>query len=605
MNSVSTAGNITARTNAGEHPNIADLIGFDPNKDVNRYWTLTPAAIVFSTYNATFNFLPGDLDAGAQPAFIVKRYSFAGLEFDDNRDSDKTSTQATGIPFTASATIYNYAVGEGEDIPPAVTNVTSSTANGYYNAGDVISGITVTFNEVVDVTGTPQLTLETGTTDAVLNYTGGTGTTTLTFSNYTVLAGDTTSDLDASLLALNGGTIKDVYKNPAILTLSGTTLAANKAIVIDTTAPDTFILTKPALLSNSASAAFTFNASESATFLCQVDGGGYGTCASPYTLADGPHTFDVYATDLAGNMDGTPASYAWTIDATAPTVSSIALVETSPTARRTVHFTVTFSEDVTGVDPADFTLTAAPTVTGASVTLVEGSGSVYTVTVNTGMGNGTLRLDVADDDTILDLALNPLNGAYISGPSYSINKTLIYKSVGTYDGWVLESTPTSSVGGTFNSIATTFNVGDDGSKKQYRGILHFNTATLPDNAVITSVTLKIMKAPGGAGNTSTLSTLLVDMTKPSFGTAALAATDFQATAGKPAIFNPFTIAGSWYSALLKGTGLSYVNRTGTTQFRVRFIKGDDGDGLADYLLFYSGNATLTTRPQLIVTYYIP
>ncbi len=225
---------------------------------------------------------------------------------------------------------------------------------------------------------------------------------------------------------------------------------------------------------------------------------------------------------------------------------------------------MTFSEDVTGVDPVDFTLTAAPTVTGASVTLVEGSGSVYTVTVNTGMGNGTLRLDVADDDTILDLALNPLNGAYISGPSYSINKILIYKSLGTNDGWVLESTPTSSVGGTFNSIATTFNVGDDGSKKQYRGILHFNTATLPDNAVITSVTLKLLKAPGGAGNTSTLSTLLVDMTKLSFGAPALAATDFQATAGKPAIFNPFTIAGSWYSALLKGTGLSYVNRTGTT-----------------------------------------
>ncbi len=171
----------------------------------------------------------------------------------------------------------------------------------------MISGITVTFNEV-GCHRDPPVPLQPGAVEAVLNYTGGTGTTTLTFSNYTVLAGDTTSDLDATGLALNGGTIKDVYKNPAILTLSGTTLAANKAIVIDTTAPDTFILTKPALLSNNSSAAFTFNASESATFSCQVDGGGYGTCASPYPLADGPHTFSVYATDLAGNMDGTPAS---------------------------------------------------------------------------------------------------------------------------------------------------------------------------------------------------------------------------------------------------------------------------------------------------------
>jgi hypothetical protein len=95
------------------------------------------------------------------------------------------------------------------------------------------------------------------------------------------------------------------------------------------------------------------------------------------------------------------------------------------------------------------------------------------------------------------------------------------------------------------------------------------------------------------------------MTKPSFGTAALATTDFQAAALKPAIFNPFTISGSWYNALIKAAGLTYVNRTGTTQFRIRFTKGDDGDGLADYLLFYSGNASLTTRPQLIVNYYIP
>ncbi len=176
----------------------------------------------------------------------MKRYNSSVWNSTTTGDQTTTSTQATGIPYASGTN--DYVVGEGEDIPPIVTNVTSSTANGYYNTGDVISGITVTFNEVVDVTGTPQLTLETGTTDAVLNYTGGTGTTTLTFSNYTVLAGDTTPDLDATGLALNGGTIKDVYKNPAVLTLSGTTLAANKNIVIDTTAPDTFILTKPALL---------------------------------------------------------------------------------------------------------------------------------------------------------------------------------------------------------------------------------------------------------------------------------------------------------------------------------------------------------------------
>ncbi len=51
---------------------------------------------------------------------------------------------------------------------------------------------------------------------------------------------------------------------------------------------------------------------------------------------------------------------------------------------------------------------------------------VYTVTVNTCTGNGTIRLDVVDDDTILDAALNPLggvgagNGSYASGETYDV-----------------------------------------------------------------------------------------------------------------------------------------------------------------------------------------
>jgi hypothetical protein len=65
--------------------------------------------------------------------------------------------------------------------PPTITNVTSSTSNGSYKAGDVIS-IQVTFSQAVTVSGTPQLTLETGSTDQVVNYTSGTGTNTLTFN---------------------------------------------------------------------------------------------------------------------------------------------------------------------------------------------------------------------------------------------------------------------------------------------------------------------------------------------------------------------------------------------------------------------------------------
>ena len=61
---------------------------------------------------------------------------------------------------------------------PTVTNVSSSTANGSYKAGDVIV-VTVTFSEIVNVTGTPTITMETGATDQTVNYTSGTGSTIL------------------------------------------------------------------------------------------------------------------------------------------------------------------------------------------------------------------------------------------------------------------------------------------------------------------------------------------------------------------------------------------------------------------------------------------
>lgn len=78
-----------------------------------------------------------------------------------------------------------------------MTSVTSSTGDATYGTGAVIS-IQVVFSEAVDVNtggGTPQLALETGTTDVTVDYVSGTGTNTLTFT-YTVVAGNYNGDLD-------------------------------------------------------------------------------------------------------------------------------------------------------------------------------------------------------------------------------------------------------------------------------------------------------------------------------------------------------------------------------------------------------------------------
>jgi hypothetical protein len=135
-----------------------------------------------------------------------------------------------------------------DGVVPRVTSVNSSTANGTYKIGDVLS-IQVNFSEAVTVTGTPQLTLETGATDRAINYASGSGTSTLTF-NYTVQSGDTSADLDyvsTSGLALNAGTIRDATGNNATLTLpspgAANSLGSNNALVIDGVAPTVFYVT--------------------------------------------------------------------------------------------------------------------------------------------------------------------------------------------------------------------------------------------------------------------------------------------------------------------------------------------------------------------------
>jgi predicted outer membrane repeat protein len=119
------------------------------------------------------------------------------------------------------------------------------------------------------------------------------------------------------------------------------------------------------------------------------------------------------------------------LDTTPPMVNSITRLNPSPTNLVSVGFTVTFSESVTGVDVSDFSLTTAG-VSGASVTGVNGSGGVYAVTVNTGSGTGTLRLDVTDNDSIVDMAGNPLggtgtgNGNFTGGETYGVRFHRIY-----------------------------------------------------------------------------------------------------------------------------------------------------------------------------------
>jgi hypothetical protein len=85
----------------------------------------------------------------------------------------------------------------------------------------------------------------------------------------------------------------------------------------DTTAPETTIASAPAAATTSTSASFVFSASESgSSFECKLDEGAWAACVSPRELSGlepGAYSFQVRAIDAAGNVDQSPASYAWTV----------------------------------------------------------------------------------------------------------------------------------------------------------------------------------------------------------------------------------------------------------------------------------------------------
>ena len=98
--------------------------------------------------------------------------------------------------------------------------------------------------------------------------------------------------------------------------------AVSAAPPADTTPPDTSIGSGPTGTTNDNTPTFTFASTEAgSTFECRMDSGAWTNCTSPWTsaaLADGAHTFNVRATDAAGNTDGSPAVWAFTVSTTAP-----------------------------------------------------------------------------------------------------------------------------------------------------------------------------------------------------------------------------------------------------------------------------------------------
>ena len=141
---------------------------------------------------------------------------------------------------------------------------------------------------------------------------------------------------------------------------------------------------------------------------------------------------------------------------TTPTVVSLNLVGSIPSNASTASWTATFSETVTGVDPTDFALARSGTV-GATLTQVTPvSGSVYTVSVSGISGNGTLGLNLIDNDSIKNSTNVTLGGAGVNNGNFSGQVFTIDATNLNVAPWVVSMNRLNPANATTNANSVSF-----------------------------------------------------------------------------------------------------------------------------------------------------
>ncbi|UOQ96461.1 Ig-like domain-containing protein [Hymenobacter sp. 5317J-9] len=239
------------------------------------------------------------------------------------------------------------------------------------------------------------------------------------------VAGSGTLRLD---LNTSGTGITDVPGNPI-----GGGYQAGQVYTIDQTGP-TVAITSTASSPTSASpipVTVTFTESVtgfSAAGVTVTNGAlsGFSGSGTTYTFnvtptAGGLVTVNVPANgaqDAAGNGNAAAPQFSITYNVPAVTVLSVTRLTPSPTATAQVSYQVTFSGSVTGLSSSNFSVTSSG-LSGASVASVSGSGTTYTVVVNTGIGDGTLRLNVSSTVGISPTASNV---PFTTGDTFTIQK---------------------------------------------------------------------------------------------------------------------------------------------------------------------------------------
>jgi hypothetical protein len=345
---------------------------------------------------------------------------------------------------TASDLAGNNASAEGPSATVNVDNIAPTISIGAPSASTANGTSSITYT--VTYAGADAVTLAnanvtinpTGSASASVTVTGsGSTTRTITLSSFTgngtvgiSIAGSTASDLAGNNAAAAGPSATvNVDTSPPTISI-GAPSAGNVNNASSITYTVTYTGADAVALANGDVA---INPTGGASANVNVTGSGLTTRTITLSSFTGSGTVGISiagstASDLAGNNAAAAGPSATVnVDNTAPTVSSITLANASPNNLSSVNFTVTFSEPVQAstVTSADFTISPiGPTGTSiGSISPSTGNATIFTVTVNTGSGDGTIGLDRPSTSSVLDVLGNDGTGQTLTGATYTIDKT--------------------------------------------------------------------------------------------------------------------------------------------------------------------------------------
>ncbi|MFA6145246.1 MAG: hypothetical protein WC691_10650, partial [Sulfuricurvum sp.] len=246
-------------------------------------------------------------------------------------------------------------------------NIVSATGvlNSILNTGDNVS-VKATMNEIVTVSGTPQIALNIGGVIVKADYVSGSGTKELTFT-YTILSGQTDANgisIDVNALTLNGGTINNTSSTSAILNYL--VVADNGSYIVDTTPPSTPTIS-PIINTQNSSFDSGFSVDAGANVTVTIDGVILADLNSKFTkiMVDGKDIYtaksnifvgseiikiDATIADSAGNVSPLAGqvvlNYIDNVSPTTPTVNAIATDDVINITEQAATVTVTGTNEL-------------------------------------------------------------------------------------------------------------------------------------------------------------------------------------------------------------------------------------------------------------------